>query len=320
MSTAYHPQSDGQSEALNRCLEMYLRCFTVDDPKGWSKMLPWVEYWYNTSFQTSIGMTPFKAVYGRDPPNLPKYVKDAIEPHSLQELLLHRDQTLLCLKQNLTKAQTLMKKYADQKRVHVEFQVGDLVLVKLQPYRQHSVALRKHQKLGLRYFGPFPVLQRIGPVAYKLSLPPTAKIHPVFHVSLLKQFKGETQQPYLPLPFLTDELGPVIQPLKALDSRVILRANQHIPQVLVQWEGLDISKATWEDVRMLQIEHPNFNLEDKVDFHGERNVMNGAGSEQVGDVGPNGHMAKREENKSNRKSGRKRIANSALNDFVWGTT
>jgi len=297
MSTAYHPQSDGQSEALNRCLEMYLRCFTVDEPKGWSKMLSWAEYWYNTAFQTSIGMTPFKAVYGRDPPTLPKYEQNATEPPSLQEMMLHRDQTLLCLKQNLIKAQTLMKKYADQKRVHVEFKVGELVFVKLQPYRQHSVALRKNQKLGLRYFGPFPVIQRIGPVAYKLSLPPTAKIHPVFHVSLLKPCKGEHQQPYLPLPLLMHELGPVIQPLKVLQSRVILRADQHIPQVLVQWEALDISKATWEDMSTMQREYPHFNLEDKVDFHGGRNVMNGAGNKQMKDMGPMGHMAKGEENK-----------------------
>nr|KYP37665.1 Transposon Ty3-I Gag-Pol polyprotein [Cajanus cajan] len=319
MSTAYHPQSDGQSEALNRCLEMYLRCFTVDDPKSWSKMLPWAEYWYNTSFHTSIGMTPFKAVYGRDPPTLPKYVKDDTEPPSLQEILLHRDQTILCLKQNLMKAQNLMKKYADQKRVHVEFQVGDLVFVKLQPYRQHSVALRKNQKLGLRYFGPFPVMQRIGLVAYKLALPPTAKIHPVFHVSLLKPCKGEHQQQYLPLPFLTNEFGPVIQPLKVLQSRVILRENQHIPQVLVQWEGLDISQVTWEDALTLQSEYPNFNLEDKVVVHGGSNVMNGAGSEHVGNVGYSGHLAKREENKCNCKSGRKRIVNSALKDSYGGS-
>jgi len=122
--------------------------------------------------------------------------------------------------------------------------VGELVFVKLQPYRQHSVALRKNQKLGLRYFGPFPVIQRIGPVAYKLSLPPTTKIHPVFHVSLLKPCKGEHQQPYMPLPLLTHELGHVIQPLKVLQYKVILRADQHIPQVLVQWEALDISEAT----------------------------------------------------------------------------
>jgi hypothetical protein len=74
MSTAYHPQTDGQLEALNKCLEMYLRCFTGNNPKSWARLLPWAEYWYNTAFQNSIAMTPFKAVYGRDPPSLIRYV------------------------------------------------------------------------------------------------------------------------------------------------------------------------------------------------------------------------------------------------------
>jgi transposase InsO family protein len=70
MSSAYHPQSDGQTEILNKCLEMFLRCFTFENPKAWFKALTWVEYWYNTAHHSSIGMTPFKALYGRDPPTV----------------------------------------------------------------------------------------------------------------------------------------------------------------------------------------------------------------------------------------------------------
>lgn len=76
MSTTYHPQSDGQSEALNKCVEMYLRCFTFDNPKGWFKMLPLAEYWYNSAYQNSAGMTPFRAVYGREPPGLMRHCSD----------------------------------------------------------------------------------------------------------------------------------------------------------------------------------------------------------------------------------------------------
>jgi len=78
MSSAYHPQTDGQTENLNKTVEMYLRCFCYQNPKQWVKLLPWAEYWYNSSFHHSIGMTPFKALYGRDPLVLVKY---ELNPH-----------------------------------------------------------------------------------------------------------------------------------------------------------------------------------------------------------------------------------------------
>nr|KYP44122.1 Retrotransposable element Tf2 [Cajanus cajan] len=210
MSTSYHPQSDGQSESLNKCLEMYLRCFTYDSPKDWARLLPWAEYWYNTSYHHSSGMTPFKIVYGRDPPTLVKYTLNQSDPTSIQEQLLQRDLTLSRLKFNLHKAQQYMKKHADKKRKSMELQIGDMVFVKLQPYRQHFVALRKNQKLSMRFFGPFPVIQRIGQVAYKLLLPPTTRIHLVFHCSQLKPCKGDHSQPYVPLPINNTDLQLVI--------------------------------------------------------------------------------------------------------------
>jgi len=97
--------------------------------------------------------------------------------------LQQRDVVSHQLKDNLHKAQQYMKKQTDKRRRHVQFNVGDMVLVKLQSYRQNSVALRKDQKLGMKYFGPFPVIQCVDLVAYKLLLPSTARIHYVFHMS-----------------------------------------------------------------------------------------------------------------------------------------
>ena len=129
------------------------------------------------------------------------------------------------LKTNLERAQNRMKNQADKHRQDKEFQIGDMVLVKLQPYKQHSLALRKNQKLSLRYFDPFKILERIGKVAYRLQLPSSARIHSVFHISMLKPFKGEASNPYIPMPLITTNQGPVLQPISVLGSRSILRAG-----------------------------------------------------------------------------------------------
>jgi hypothetical protein len=224
-------------------------------------------------------MTPFKALYGRDPPTLTRYEPQASDLPALQEELMERDRILQQLKNNLDKAQQYMKKQEDKHRMDMTFQVGELVLVKLLPYRQQSVALRKNKNLGVRYFGPFEVKARVGVVAYKLKLPDHAKIHPVFHVSQLKQFKGPATDQYMPLPLTMTDTGPIITPIKVLQARTIVKGNHTVHQVLVQWDQHEISEATWEDINDLQLKFPSFNLEDKVVFKGDGIVMYPNGKE-----------------------------------------
>ncbi|KAH9681158.1 hypothetical protein KPL71_026857 [Citrus sinensis] len=194
-STSYHPQTDGQSEVVNRGLEQYLRVFTQAKPTSWFDYLGWAEFSYNTSFHTSIQMSSFKALYGREPPVIPSYTGSSTSIQALDELLLERDALLTALKTNLLAAQHRMQQKANAHRRELELQVGDQVLVKLQPYRQISVANRLSNKLAKRYYGPFRVMERIGAVAYRLDLPPDSKIHPVFHISLLKPFHGQDLPP-----------------------------------------------------------------------------------------------------------------------------
>ena len=109
MSTAYHPQTDGQTEVVNRCLENYLRCFTSDKPKEWVKWLPWAEWWYNTSYHSSIKMTPFEAVYGQPPPTITKYVPGSSKVDQVDKELMDRNKIIQLLKDNLIAAQARMK-------------------------------------------------------------------------------------------------------------------------------------------------------------------------------------------------------------------
>lgn len=139
MSSSYHPETDGQSEVTNRTLEQYLRCFASQQPRRWCLFLPWAEYWYNTSYHISIGMSPFFALYGCLPPTVPHYDAGHSLVHEVDQLLSSRDEILAELKTHLFRAANKMKHLADVRRRDVEFQVGDLVYLKLQPYRQHSV-------------------------------------------------------------------------------------------------------------------------------------------------------------------------------------
>lgn len=104
MSTAYHLETDGQTEVLNRTLETYLRCFATEQPKVWAEFIPWAEYWYNTIFQASAQYTPFEVVYGRPPPSLACFIPGEMLVQAVAQDLMDRDEALTQLKFHLKRA------------------------------------------------------------------------------------------------------------------------------------------------------------------------------------------------------------------------
>ncbi|KAH0670700.1 hypothetical protein KY290_026097 [Solanum tuberosum] len=272
-SSAYHSQTDGQTESLNKCLEMYLRCFATDTPSTWVPLLPWAEFWYNNSYQHSSKMTPFEVVYGRPPPIVSRFVLDSTSNPTISGSLRQRDETLAVLKSNLLQAQDRMKFQADKGRREVIFDIGDWVYVRLRPYRQLSVRLQRHSKLSRRFFGPFQIIQRIGDVAYKLDLPPSSRIHPVFHVQVLRKCIGKPTNQITPIELLDQTPSVTLTPAAVLKTRDVTKGAHKVPQCLVKWVGLPIEDATWEDSYTLLQQFPHLNLEDKVLLHEGGNVM-----------------------------------------------
>lgn len=162
-----------------------------------------------------------------------QYIPGTSQIEALDVSLHTRDVKLQNLKKQLLIAQQKMKATADKHRTEKNFDVGDLVLVKLQPYRQNTVVSRPCHKLSKRYFGPFAVVSKIGNVAYKLQLPESAKIHPVFHISLLKEFNGSSTEIPNVLPSNSYNNQPLFRPVAIISIRKKLVQNTWVPQSLI---------------------------------------------------------------------------------------
>lgn len=160
------------------------------------------------------------------------------------------------LKNQLQRAQQRMKHFADKKRRLKEYVVGDKVYLKLQPYIQSSVAPRGNQKLSYRFFGPFTILARVGIVAYRLDLPEDSRIHPVVHVSQLKQQVPASAVVEDSLEQLPTDPTASVCPVKFSDSRLLTKGSSCLHQIQVQWSSMPAYLHTWEEVDDLRRRYP----------------------------------------------------------------
>jgi len=237
MSSSYHPQSDGQTERLNQSMETFLRCFANATPTKWSSWLPLAEFWYNSTFHSAIGRSPFEALYGYPPRDFGISASDSVTVPDLAAWLQDRRLMNDLIQQYLFRSKERMKRHADKKRTERQFQVGDMVFLKLQPYIQTSLAPRANQKLAFKYYGPFKVIARVGSVAYTLELPSYSAVHPTFHVSQLKKAVLPNTQ--------VSPILPADVELPRVPAAILQRRQTSTgEQVLVRWSDWPLEMAT----------------------------------------------------------------------------
>ncbi|GMI64925.1 hypothetical protein HRI_000161800 [Hibiscus trionum] len=257
-STAYHPETDDQTERVNQSLETYLRCMTGERPMEWSSWLYLAEWWYNTSYHSEIKSTPHMALYGQEPSLHLPYLAGESPVAQVDRSLQQREAAVQMMKFHLKRAQKRMKQQADKQRTECELNLGDWVYLKLQPYRQHSVQRRICHKLAPKWFGPYQIDGRVGKVAYRLNLPAGSRVHPVFHVSQLKKHIGsDPVQSELPVIGVDGAIAK--EPVKILERRMVKKGNRAVTEVLVEWTNSFPEDATWENLYKLQQQFPSFN-------------------------------------------------------------
>ena len=249
-STAYHPQTDGQSERTIQTLEDMLRACVMEFQGSWENHLPLIEFAYNNSFHATIQMAPYEALYGRKcrSPLCWDEVGESriIGPEIIQEM----QSQVRIIRDKMAAAQSRQKSYADTRRRELSFEVGDWVYLKVSPMRGVK-RFGKKRKLDPRYVGPFQILERVGSVAYRVALPDYfGDVHDVFHVSSLKKSFGQ-QEPRFVDPAsiqLQPDLTYEVVPSQIMDWKEQQLRSKTIPLVKVAWRDPLAQDFSWERV------------------------------------------------------------------------
>lgn len=273
MSTANHPETDGQTERVNRCLEDYLRHYVAPDQRNWEELLCMAEFAYNSAWHESVQNTPFYLTYGYNPStplsHLLKHfdttdgkvlalaaLGSAEKPTSraqkrkalavmqrvpaVARFTAHMQEALAAAKRALQAARARMKYYADKRRKAVTYVVGDRVMLSSKHVSLKSGGTRK---LLPRWLGPFDIVEQINPVAFKLDLREwNTKLHPVFHVSLLRRYHWDGRTDVRPLPLVVD--GELEYEVESIIKRYYNRAGKLF--YVVRWKGYGPESDTRE--------------------------------------------------------------------------
>lgn len=249
-SISFHRQTDGQTKRVNALLECYLRHFVSSHQKDWAKVLDVAQFSYNLQRSEATGRTSFKLATGQQP-QTPHSLLAAFKGKSLGAYHLAKgfEEQMDAAKSHLAKAAKQMKKFADRTRRPTNYKVGDLVLVKFNP-RQFKALRGVNPNLVRKYEGPFRILAKVGKISYRLELPPSLKVHPVFHASVLKPYhedkddpsRGQSSRAPITITASHD---------RDIEAIINYRAKQKRGQpaaamFLVHWKDQSPEEATWK--------------------------------------------------------------------------
>jgi hypothetical protein len=258
-SSAYHPQTDGQTERVNQVLEDMLRACVLQYDKNWDKCLSLAEFSYNNSYQTSLKMAPFEALYGRRCRTPLSWSQTGERKIFGPDLINEAEEKVKMIQANLKTAQSRQKSYADIRRSPLRFQVGDFVYLRVSPTRGIQRFGMKG-KLAPRYVGPFEILEICGPVAYRLQLSPQlAAVHNIFHVSQLRRCVKVPTEIIDPQTIkIETDLTYTEYPIRVLDTKERSTRRKTIRMYKIQWNHHTEEEATWETESYLQHNFSDF--------------------------------------------------------------
>jgi transposase InsO family protein len=252
LSTAYHPQTDGQTERTNQTIEGFLRKYCLKDPFGWAKLLPVGEFAYNNSKHSTIGVSPYEALYGYNP-RMSEWTPKTLKVEGVHERLRRLEKTRRLIADEWEQAVKRQQRGYNKRHQPIEFSPGQWVGLSTRNFRT------KHSKKVLPTYIRVRVKERVGKVAYRLTLPPIySRLHDVFPVSLIEPW-GRTQRIADPSAFpelLDDNEEWEVQDIidHRGDGEVEGRKGKRTPPThyLVKWEGWPAEYNTWEPADHLQ--------------------------------------------------------------------
>ncbi|XP_073120649.1 uncharacterized protein [Henckelia pumila] len=250
-------QTDGQSERTIQILEDMLRAVILDFGASWQESMPLVEFSYNNSYQSSIQMAPFEALYGRKWRS-PLFWDDLSEtPVTGPDMIREMSDKVKLIQIRMRTAQDRQAKYANVRRRPLNFEQGDRVFLKISLFRG-TVRFGKRGKLSPRFIGPYEILDKVGDLAYRLALPPALSgIHDVFHVSMLRKYEPDASHILRPDEAELDETLSYFEcPIQILDHKERQLRNKSIPLVKVKWSRHGIEEATWETEHDMRQRYP----------------------------------------------------------------